>query len=153
MTISLFNLDFVWFLACDCSPYGSVRTDCEQMSGKCICKPGISGERCNICPDGSPVTPKGCNGCKIRFLIHSQYTHHLSIFYNTQHTYEKLGICQCCQLLFMWWCEMIKLVWKLWRVKFQHSKLLKLATLVIYRKIFIVNLVFAYEILPLSRRL
>ena len=59
------------FPACDCSPYGSVRTDCEQMSGKCICKPGISGDKCDTCPDGTPVTPKGCNGCKKHFFLFS----------------------------------------------------------------------------------
>ena len=63
---------FFNFLACDCSPYGSVRTDCEQMSGKCICKPGISGDKCDTCPDGTPVTPKGCNGCKIIFFCFQQ---------------------------------------------------------------------------------
>ena len=39
------------------------------MSGKCICKPGIIGDKCDICPDGTPVTPKGCNGCKIEFVL------------------------------------------------------------------------------------
>ena len=121
------------------------------MSGKCICKPGISGDRCNICPDGSPVTPKGCNGCKI--LIFDTFTIHPSFVYFLQHSTHiwKLGICQCCQLLFMWWCEPLMLVWKLWKVKFQLPKLLKLATLVIYRKIFIVNLILADTILSLSR--
>ena len=49
-------------LVCHCSPYGSVRPDCEQMSGRCICKPGISGDKCDTCPNGSAVTPKGCEG-------------------------------------------------------------------------------------------
>ena len=51
---------------CNCSPYGSVRSDCEQMSGKCICKPGISGDKCDTCPDGTSVTLKGCEGCKLK---------------------------------------------------------------------------------------
>ena len=42
------------------------------MSGKCICKPGIIGDKCDICPDGTPVTPKGCNGCKIESVFHVQ---------------------------------------------------------------------------------
>ena len=47
------------------------------MSGKCICKPGIIGEKCDICPDGTPVTSKGCTGCKImiRVCIEKNYTH------------------------------------------------------------------------------
>ena len=44
-----------------CSPYGSVRNDCEQMSGKCICKPGIKGDKCDRCPDGTQIKPKGCD--------------------------------------------------------------------------------------------
>ena len=53
------------FPVCNCSPHGSVRSDCEQMSGKCICKPGISGDKCDTCPDGTSVTLKGCEGCKL----------------------------------------------------------------------------------------
>ena len=46
------------------------------MSGKCICKPGIIGDKCDICPDGTPVTPKGCNGCKIESVFHVSHTPH-----------------------------------------------------------------------------
>ena len=34
------------------------------MSGKCICKPGIKGDKCDICPDGTQIKPHGCEGCK-----------------------------------------------------------------------------------------
>ena len=36
------------------------------MSGKCICKPGIKGDKCDLCPDGSQIEPHGCEGCKCR---------------------------------------------------------------------------------------
>lgn len=49
-------------LACDCSPHGSVREDCEQTNGRCMCKPGILGEKCDTCPDGSQVSSIGCDG-------------------------------------------------------------------------------------------
>lgn len=52
---------------CNCSPYGSVRNDCEQMSGRCVCKPGIRGAKCDICPDGQQVTPTGCTGLYFPF--------------------------------------------------------------------------------------
>ncbi|XP_037540497.1 agrin-like [Nematolebias whitei] len=39
---------------------GSVRDDCEQMSGLCSCKTGVRGMKCNVCPDGSKM---GMNGC------------------------------------------------------------------------------------------
>ncbi|KAM9752573.1 agrin isoform 6-T6 [Menidia menidia] len=45
---------------CSCDPVGSVRDDCEQMSGLCSCKTGVRGLKCNMCPDGSKM---GMNGC------------------------------------------------------------------------------------------
>ncbi|XP_042234513.1 agrin-like isoform X4 [Homarus americanus] len=47
-------------LPCGCSLFGSVRDDCEQMTGQCVCKPGIRGKKCNGCPDGLVLGPKGC---------------------------------------------------------------------------------------------
>ncbi|XP_068453811.1 agrin isoform X7 [Clinocottus analis] len=45
---------------CNCDATGSVRDDCEQMSGLCSCKTGAKGMKCNVCPDGSKM---GMNGC------------------------------------------------------------------------------------------
>uniref|UniRef100_A0A3P8V635 Agrin n=1 Tax=Cynoglossus semilaevis TaxID=244447 RepID=A0A3P8V635_CYNSE len=45
---------------CNCDANGSVRDDCEQMSGLCSCKTGAKGMKCNVCPDGSKM---GMNGC------------------------------------------------------------------------------------------
>ncbi|XP_038145818.1 agrin isoform X3 [Cyprinodon tularosa] len=45
---------------CSCDPTGSVRDDCEQMSGLCSCKTGVKGLKCNVCPDGRKI---GMNGC------------------------------------------------------------------------------------------
>ncbi|XP_069999257.1 agrin isoform X5 [Penaeus vannamei] len=47
-------------LPCGCSLFGSVRDDCEQMTGQCVCKPGIRGKKCNECPEGLVLGPKGC---------------------------------------------------------------------------------------------
>ena len=63
------NKSKILISVCNCSPYGSVRSDCEQMSGKCICKPGISGDKCDTCPDGTSVKLKGCEGCKFWFEL------------------------------------------------------------------------------------
>ncbi|KAK2165282.1 hypothetical protein LSH36_52g01014 [Paralvinella palmiformis] len=49
-------------IACNCNLYGSIRDDCEQMHGTCVCKPGIKGTRCDRCPDGQPIGPDGCSG-------------------------------------------------------------------------------------------
>ncbi|XP_028266804.1 agrin isoform X2 [Parambassis ranga] len=45
---------------CKCDATGSVRDDCDQMSGLCSCKVGVKGLKCNVCPDGSKM---GMNGC------------------------------------------------------------------------------------------
>ncbi|KAL8198390.1 UNVERIFIED_CONTAM: hypothetical protein K2H54_008605, partial [Gekko kuhli] len=45
---------------CRCDPVGSVRDDCEQMTGLCSCKTGITGMKCNQCPDGSKLGMSGC---------------------------------------------------------------------------------------------
>ncbi|XP_073731347.1 agrin isoform X3 [Misgurnus anguillicaudatus] len=62
---------------CNCDGVGSVRDDCEQMSGLCSCKPGVKGMKCNVCPDGSkmgvngcdkgPAAPKSCDALKCDF--------------------------------------------------------------------------------------
>ncbi|XP_041425259.1 agrin isoform X3 [Xenopus laevis] len=62
---------------CNCDPVGAVRDDCEQMTGLCSCKTGISGLKCSQCPDGrkpgltgcekDPSAPKSCNAIKCQF--------------------------------------------------------------------------------------
>lgn len=61
---------FVFILACSCDQYGSVRDDCEQMTGRCVCKHGINGMKCNICPAGTVLGPDGCmDGTQHNFLV------------------------------------------------------------------------------------
>nr|XP_018901101.1 PREDICTED: agrin-like isoform X3 [Bemisia tabaci] len=50
-------------MPCGCSVFGSVREDCEQMSGRCVCKPGVQGPKCNQCAD--PTKVLGPNGCAL----------------------------------------------------------------------------------------
>ncbi|PKU32407.1 hypothetical protein llap_17288 [Limosa lapponica baueri] len=47
-------------VTCNCDPVGSVRDDCEQMTGLCSCKTGITGMKCNQCPNGSKLGMTGC---------------------------------------------------------------------------------------------
>ncbi|KAI6215185.1 Netrin unc-6 [Aphelenchoides besseyi] len=47
---------------CNCHPIGSLSKNCNQTSGQCICKPGVTGITCNRCAKGfeqsrSPITP------------------------------------------------------------------------------------------------
>ncbi|XP_040002374.1 laminin subunit gamma-2 [Xiphias gladius] len=44
---------------CSCNPTGSVSDTCDSR-GRCSCKEGITGEKCDRCPDG-PIGPNGCS--------------------------------------------------------------------------------------------
>ncbi|XP_066155435.1 agrin-like isoform X4 [Euwallacea fornicatus] len=48
-------------LPCGCSMFGSVRDDCEQMTGRCVCKPGVQGQKCTVCTNHNKVLSS--NGC------------------------------------------------------------------------------------------
>lgn len=55
--------------ACGCSMFGSVRDDCEQMTGRCVCKPGVQGQKCTVCTSHNKVlTRNGCVSGKNFFL-------------------------------------------------------------------------------------
>lgn len=47
-------------IPCDCNVLGSMRDDCEQTTGRCTCRPGITGQKCNICPNGRQLDSNGC---------------------------------------------------------------------------------------------
>lgn len=38
-------------LACECHALGSARDDCEQTSGRCACRHGVRGDKCDACAD------------------------------------------------------------------------------------------------------
>ncbi|KAJ8390414.1 hypothetical protein AAFF_G00108080 [Aldrovandia affinis] len=46
-------------LPCGCSPTGSVFTACDSQ-GRCRCKSGVQGDKCDQCPNGAPLTQDGC---------------------------------------------------------------------------------------------
>ncbi|CAF4973626.1 unnamed protein product, partial [Rotaria socialis] len=53
---------FLPFLACNCHPVGSRGKVCNQTTGQCPCKEGVSGLRCDRCMKGyqqtkSPIAP------------------------------------------------------------------------------------------------
>jgi hypothetical protein len=57
-------MSFHVILDCGCSVMGSVKNQCEKNTGKCTCKQGFTGEKCQICPDGSEATLEGCLNSK-----------------------------------------------------------------------------------------
>lgn len=48
--------------ACNCNEYGSLRDDCDQMTGQCMCLENVTGVKCDMCSDGYPITEQGCSG-------------------------------------------------------------------------------------------
>jgi hypothetical protein len=47
---------------------GSQKSDCDPETGRCNCKTGFSGEKCQICPDGTLTNVTGCASGKIKTL-------------------------------------------------------------------------------------
>lgn len=57
--------------ACECDPDGSVdRGVCDPLTGQCVCKQNVEGERCDRCKFGfygfNRDDPSGCQ-CKCSF--------------------------------------------------------------------------------------
>uniref|UniRef100_A0A5S6QAB5 Agrin n=1 Tax=Trichuris muris TaxID=70415 RepID=A0A5S6QAB5_TRIMR len=56
-------------IPCNCSSSGSLRTDCEQTSGRCVCKPGVIGLKCDKClVDSESFGSSGCQSVPTKFL-------------------------------------------------------------------------------------
>ena len=59
-----FVINLLSVAACDCHRLGSIRVDCEQMTGRCVCRANVVGLKCDRCQDGQLVdkVPGGCGG-------------------------------------------------------------------------------------------
>ena len=54
---------------CDCDPTGSVDAVCDQISATCTCKPGVTGDKCNMCVMGYfNFSSEGCQLCDCSLL-------------------------------------------------------------------------------------
>ena len=40
---------------CGCSKEGSFKDGCDDFDGKCQCKQGFKGDKCEICPNGKAL--------------------------------------------------------------------------------------------------
>uniref|UniRef100_A0A8C4MQB2 Laminin subunit alpha-1 n=1 Tax=Equus asinus asinus TaxID=83772 RepID=A0A8C4MQB2_EQUAS len=49
--------------SCDCSPRGSVHSDCDRRSGQCVCRPGATGLRCEECEPRHILVESDCISC------------------------------------------------------------------------------------------
>nr|XP_039257196.1 laminin subunit alpha-1-like isoform X3 [Styela clava] len=48
---------------CGCNPSGSTSLDCDRITGKCNCQPGITGRVCDQCRPRHAITEDGCIPC------------------------------------------------------------------------------------------
>lgn len=67
------NSSCVFLIACDCHPVGAAGKTCNQTTGQCPCKDGVSGLTCNRCAKGfqqsrSPIAP--CISKLLTILMH-----------------------------------------------------------------------------------
>jgi len=52
-------------LACECDNTGSTSSQCDNVGGKCHCKPNVVGRRCDQCAPGTwGFGPAGCIACE-----------------------------------------------------------------------------------------
>ena len=49
--MTLFSI-YLIFLGCSCNEEGAVGNTCDDLSGKCNCRPNIAGNRCDKCAPG-----------------------------------------------------------------------------------------------------
>lgn len=50
-------------MKCGCNPSGSTSAFCDRVTGKCRCKPGITGRVCDQCRPRHAITEDGCIAC------------------------------------------------------------------------------------------
>ncbi|CAH4031199.1 unnamed protein product [Pieris brassicae] len=82
-------------IPCGCSAFGSVREDCEQMTGRCVCRPGVQGQKCTVCADHRRrLGPNGCSDPENLAIAES--CRELSCYFGAVCT-ERTGgaLCEC----------------------------------------------------------
>ena len=76
------NGQYIFFFpACDCHPVGALGKTCNQTTGQCPCKDGVTGITCNRCAKGyqqsrSPIAP-----CISKFVVFIAQHVFLEIFF------------------------------------------------------------------------
>ncbi|KAK9510146.1 hypothetical protein O3M35_004990 [Rhynocoris fuscipes] len=77
----IFRCDYGWYgypesggfcKPCKCNQYGSENEECDEKTGQCNCKPGVTGWDCSRCTDKLHVlTEDGCTGNLVLIMCYS----------------------------------------------------------------------------------
>ncbi|NWH63275.1 LAMB3 protein, partial [Geococcyx californianus] len=57
---------------CDCDFQGTEGMGCDKTTGQCLCRPGVTGSRCDQCERGHCSTYPGCELCHPCFRIYDE---------------------------------------------------------------------------------
>lgn len=100
-----FNL--ILITACSCHPVGALGKMCNQTTGQCPCKDGVTGLTCNRCAKGyqqskSPIAPciSKCLSLNSSFLcpFHPPFLSQVLFHKKTLGTTLKSTVTLCCEL-------------------------------------------------------
>lgn len=87
-------------LTCDCDPDGVVSNECDELTGQCNCKPGITGRRCDRCNESRYILQDRECRCKFRKCIFFfKFNYKLCSFYI---------VCDNCTILLLDRAELIR---------------------------------------------
>lgn len=48
---------------CSCSATGALHSQCDDVTGQCVCRPNMKGRTCDQCAEGYWKSPSGCQRC------------------------------------------------------------------------------------------
>ena len=64
----------LYFIECDCHPVGSRGKICDQATGQCPCKEGVTGRTCNICQEGYKETKAFAAPCVSKYKTRDSFS-------------------------------------------------------------------------------
>lgn len=67
------------FTACQCDTEGTLPEVCDKRTGTCLCKPGITGARCDACRRGHCNSFPACEMCPSCFFTLDAQKQNLSV--------------------------------------------------------------------------
>lgn len=59
---------------CECNLHGSISSDCDEITGNCFCRDGISGKHCDKCDLAKSILQNGiCRGNNSNFFLNKLF--------------------------------------------------------------------------------